>query len=137
MTVLPGLCCVSGAVLLRLAAMLMRREASLAGLLALAATGLAVGGALVLVRSLRRRGILLDRADGQAMVWQRRFWRRSALRRDLGAFWTVLLSPGRVQERFAARTVYLVGLHGEVGEPLLLSWHTDYQAARRIAEEMA
>jgi hypothetical protein len=132
-----GVCCLGGVVLLRLAALLMRREASLAGLLALAATGLAVGGAIGLVRSLRRRGIMLDRADGQATVWQRRLLRRSATRRELGAFWTVLLSPGRVQERFASRTVYLVGLHGEVGEPLLMSWDTDYQAARRFADEVA
>lgn len=135
--VLAGLCCLAGVALLKLATMLMRRESSAVGLLALAATGLAVGGAIGLVRSLRRWGFVLDRANGQATTWRRVFVRRSSTTRELGAFWTVLLSPGRVQERYASRTVYLVGLHGEVGEPLLLSWDIDYQAARRFAEEIA
>lgn len=82
------------------------------------------------------RGIELDRARGLVTTWRRVALRKSQTR-ELAAFWTVLLATGRRQTRFTARTVYLVGLHGEVGEPLLLHWHEDYLAARQFAEEVA
>jgi hypothetical protein len=82
------------------------------------------------------RGIELDRARGLVTTWRRAILRKSQTR-ELAAFWTVLLGMGRRQTRFAARTVYVVGLHGEVGEPLLLHWHEDYLTARRFAEEAA
>jgi hypothetical protein len=62
---------------------------------------------------------------------------RKTQTRELAAFWTVLLGMGRRETRFSSRTVYLVGLHGEVGEPLILHWHEDYRTARRFAEEVA
>ncbi len=134
---LAGLCGLAGVALLKLTAMLMRSQSMAAGLLALAAAGLTFGGIIGVVRSLGRTGIVLDRAE----------WRGHHLALPLrapaydnarpGAFWTVLFSAGRVQERYRARTVYLVGLHGEVGEPLLLTWDVDYQAARRFGEEVA
>jgi hypothetical protein len=134
---LAGASCVAGVGLVKVATMLTRLQSSVVGLLILLATGLVVAGAASLVRALRRRGVILDRAAGMASTWHTAFVRRSTTRRELGAFWTVLLSPGRVQERYASRTVYLVGLHGEIGEPLLLHWDIDYEAARRFGAEVA
>jgi membrane protein implicated in regulation of membrane protease activity len=82
------------------------------------------------------RGIELDRTRGLVTTWRRALLRTSQTR-ELASFWTVLLGMGRRQTRFAARTVYVVGLHGEVGEPLLLHWHEDYLSARQFAEEVA
>lgn len=82
------------------------------------------------------RGVVLDRARGQVTTWRRAIL-RTAQTRELASFWTILLAMGRRQTRFAARTVYLVGLHGEVGEPLILHWHEDYLTARRFAEQAA
>jgi hypothetical protein len=134
---LAGVCCAAGVGLLKVATMLTRLQSSVVGLLILLATGLIVIGAASLVRALRRRGVILDRAVGVATAWHAAFVRRSTTSRELGAFWTVLLSPGRVQERYASRTVYLVGLRGEIGEPLLLHWDVDYEASRRFGVEAA
>jgi hypothetical protein len=136
LTCIAALACVTGVVLLKVAGTLVRVESTAIGLLGLAAAGLVVGGAIGFVLSLRRSGIVLDRVRGKATAWQSGGVRRRATTRELGAFWAVLLSPGRVQGRYTSRTVYLVGLYGEVGEPLLLQWDSDYQAARRFALEI-
>lgn len=128
--------CLAGVVLFKIAATAQRGSSTAIALLALVGVGLMAIGVIALVRLLRRRGVTLDRSTGQATTW-RSFLRRASNTRELGAFWTVLLSPGRVQERYRSRTVYLVGLHGEVGEPLLLDWDVDYQAARHFGEEVA
>jgi hypothetical protein len=123
--------------LFQVALLLPRDRPAVTGLLALAGIGLTLGGVLGLLRSVERRGIWLDRESGQATTWRRVFVPVGSQRRDLGGFCTVLVSPGRVRTRFSSRAVYLVGLHGEVGEPLLLDEDSDYQAARRFAEEVA
>jgi hypothetical protein len=126
-----------GLLFFAIATVIPRGEPAIAGAVALVGAGGLIGGAAAFIRSLDRSGIILDRAHGQVTTWRRLVVPRSSETRELAAFWTVLLSPGRRQTRYASRTVYLVGLHGEVGEPLRLHWDENYQTARRFAEEVA
>ncbi len=126
-----------GVALVKAATLLPRDRPIVIGVLALFGLALVVGGILAALRALERAGIVLDRAHRRAVVWRRAVLPRTVRTRDLAGFWTVLLSPGRLQTRYASRVVYLVGLHGELGEPLLLHADADYHAARRFADEVA
>lgn len=126
----------TGVFLLAAAALVPPDRAAVIAVLALVGIGLAGAGAVWAVRRLYRSGIILDRTRARVTVWRRALVRKSTQTRELAEFWTVLLSMGRVQTRYASRTVYLVGLHGEVGEPITLHWSEEYQAARNFAEEI-
>jgi hypothetical protein len=126
-----------GLLLVLLALGISRDHAVFVGLLALAGIGLAFAGALGFLRSLGRSGIILDRDKGTVVVWRGVVICLFKKRRDLAAFDTVLLSPGRVRKRHAAGIVYVVGLEGPQGEPLACCQHETYLAARRFAVELA
>ncbi len=136
-TFLAALAALGGLGLLQVAATVARNAAMPIALLGLIGVGFTLGGTIAVAYSLRRSGIILDRGTGRVTTWRSVLVRRSSTTRELGEFWTVLLSMGRVQRRYTSRTVYLVGLHGEVGEPFLLHWHADYATARRLAEEVS
>jgi hypothetical protein len=133
----PAVLGAAGVLLLAVAALIPQDHAAIIALVALVGIGLAVAGAVGAFRSLDRSGIILDRTRARVKIWRRAVVPMSTQSRELAEFWTVLLCMGRVQTRYASRTVYLVGLHGEVGEPIPLHWSEDYQAAKNFAEEIA
>jgi hypothetical protein len=114
-----------------------REHSVFIGLLAVIGVGLAFGGAVGLIRSLGRSGIVFDRSKGNVIVWRGVLVRLSSKTRDLAAFDTVLLSPARVRKRHAAGIVYLVGLQGGTGEPLAFFRDEDYRAAHHFAADVA
>jgi hypothetical protein len=109
----------------------------LVGALALLSLGVTAGGVFAFLRALSRSGIILDRASGRATVWRRMIVPLPSKTRDLAEFGTVLMTTARVQKRYVSGIVYLVGLHGDTGEPLPLDWYEEYMPARRFAEDAA